>query len=124
MRELEKITVEGVRYLVWDEALGISPRQSGIALLLSDSDGVGADALLVLPKHRPLALRAYGKDGGLMEVDENAHRAASLAMETFAMLAAGENIVADGGIDRAEVRLTDSFCTRLFSTEKRARIAG
>ena len=124
MRELEKITVNGVRYIVWDETRGISPQKNGITLLLSARDGIGADALLVLPVNRPLAIRAYGKDGGEITADQSARRAASLAIRNLALLAAGKEIVTDETVDRVEVRLTECFCARLFAADKAARIAG
>ena len=118
MRELEKITLDSVRYIIWDELQGESPRKNGVALLLSARNGVGADTLLVLPKNRPLALRAYANDGSEIAVDNGARRAASIALENLAPLANKE------AIDRVEVRLTDSFCARLFAADKTARIAG
>ena len=124
MRELEEITLDGVRYIVWDEMRGVCPQKSGIALLLSARDGIGADALLVLPKNRPLAVRTYGKNGAAISVDQRALRVASLAIENLALLAAGKEISADETVDRVEVRLTDCFCARLFSADKSARIAG
>ena len=124
MRGLEKITLEGVRYIVWDELQGISPQKNGIAILLSDRNGVGADVLLVLPKNRPLAVRAYGKDGSEMVVDEGARRAASIVLEKLTMLrSSAEAATFDATLDRVEVRLTDSFCARLFPSENRVRIA-
>lgn len=124
MRELEKITLDGVRYIVWDELRGISPQKSGISLLLSDRNGVGADVLLVLPENRPLAVRAYGKDGSEVAVDDGARRAASFVLEKLTMLTSGTEAAAfEATLDRVEVRLTDSFCTRLFPSENRARIA-
>lgn len=123
MRELEKITLNGVRYIVWDELRGTCPQAEGIALLLSSHNGVGADALLVIPHHRPLAIRAYAKDGHEIDVDENARNAASLALEDLTMLSAGGKN-GERTVDRIEVRLTDSFCRRLFHTGKSARIAG
>ena len=124
MRGLEKITLEGVRYIVWDELQGISPQKNGIAILLSDRNGVGADVLLVLPKNRPLAVRAYGKDGSEMVVDEGARRAASVVLEKLTMLrSSAEAATFDATLDRVEVRLTDSFCARLFPSENRVRIA-
>lgn len=123
MRELEKITLNGVRYIVWDELRGTCPQAEGIALLLSSRNGVGADALLVIPHHRPLAIRAYAKDGHEIDVDENARNAASLALENLTMLSAGGKN-GERTVDRIEVRLTDSFCRRLFHTGKSARIAG
>ncbi len=123
MRELEKITLNGVRYIVWDELRGTCPQAEGIALLLSSRNGVGADALLVIPHHRPLAIRAYAKDGHEIDVDENARNAASLALEDLTMLSAGGKN-GERTVDRIEVRLTDSFCRRLFHTGKSARIAG
>lgn len=124
MRELEKITLDGVRYIVWDELRGISPKKNGMTLLLSDRNGVGADVLLVLPKDRPLAVRAYAKDGSEVSIDECARRAASIVLEKLTMLTSGaEAISFEAALDRVEVRLTDSFCARLFSSEKRARIA-
>lgn len=123
MRELEKITLNGVRYIVWDELRGTCPQAEGIALLLSSRNGVGADALLVIPPHRPLAIRAYAKDGHEIDVDENARNASSLALEDLTMLSAGGKN-GERTVDRIEVRLTDSFCRRLFHTGKSARIAG
>lgn len=123
MRELEKITLNGVRYIVWDELRGTCPQAEGIALLLSSRNGVGADALLVIPHHRPLAIHAYAKDGHEIDVDENARNAASLALEDLTMLSAGGKN-GERTVDRIEVRLTDSFCRRLFHTGKSARIAG
>ena len=123
MRELEKITLNGIRYIVWDELRGTCPQAEGIALLLSSRNGVGADALLVIPHHRPLAIRAYAKDGHEIDVDENARNAASLALEDLTMLSAGGKN-GERTVDRIEVRLTDSFCRRLFHTGKSARIAG
>ena len=123
MRELGKITLNGVRYIVWDELRGTCPQAEGIALLLSSRNGVGADALLVIPHHRPLAIRAYAKDGHEIDVDENARNAASLALEDLTMLSAGGKN-GERTVDRIEVRLTDSFCRRLFHTGKSARIAG
>lgn len=123
MRELEKITLNGVRYIVWDELRGTCPQAEGIALLLSSRNGVGADALLVIPHHRPLAIRAYAKDGHEIDVDENARNAASLALEDLTMLSAGGKN-GERTVDRIEVRLTDSFYRRLFHTGKSARIAG
>ena len=123
MRELEKITLNGVRYIVWDELRGTGPQAEGIALLLSSRNGVGADALLVIPHHRPLAIRAYAKDGHEIDVDENARNAASLALEDLTMLSAGGKN-GERTVGRIEVRLTDSFCRRLFHTGKSARIAG
>lgn len=123
MRELEKITLNGVRYIVWDELRGTCPQAEGIALLLSSRNGVGADALLVIPQHRPLAIRAYAKDGHEIDVDENARNAASRALEDLTMLSAGTKN-GERTVDRIEVRLTDSFCRRLFHTGKGARIAG
>ncbi len=123
MRELEKITLNGVRYIVWDELRGTCPQAEGITLLLSSRNGVGADALLVIPHHRPLAIRAYAKDGHEIDVDENARNAASLALEDLTMLSAGGKN-GERTVDRIEVRLTDSFCRRLFHTGKSARIAG
>lgn len=121
MRELEKIMVNGVRYIIWDEMLGICPQADGIALLLSARDGIGADVLLVIPQDRPLAIRSYAKDGHEIAVDENARNAASLSFENMTMLNRNEETYA---VDRIEVRLTDSFCHRLFPSEKRACIAG
>ena len=124
MRELEKITLDGVRYIVWDELRGASPRKSGMTLLLSDRNGVGADVLLVLPKDRPLAIRAYAKDGSETVVDDGARRVASIVLEKLTMLTSGiEELAFEVALDRVEVRLTDSFYTRLFSTENRARVA-
>ena len=124
MRELGKITLDGVRYIVWDEMRGSSPKKSGIALLLSDRNGVGADVLLVLPKNRPLAVRAYGKDGSEVAVDDSACRAASLVLEKLTLLTSGaEAEMFEAALDRVEVRLTDSFCARLFPSESRTRIA-
>ncbi len=124
MRELEKITLDGVRYIVWDELRGISPKKGGITLLLSDRSGVGADVLLVLPENRPLAVRAYGKEGSEVAVDAGARRVASFVLEKLTMLTSGTEAAAfEAALDRAEVRLTDSFCTRLFSSESRTRIA-
>ena len=125
MRELEKITLNGVRYIVWDELRGTCPQADGIALLLSARNGVGADALLVIPENRPLAVRAYAKDGHEIDVDENARSAASLALEKLTMLSAGaKNSESASAVDRIEVRLTDAFCRRLFHDGKSARIAG
>ncbi len=124
MRELEKITMNGVRYIVWDETQGVCPQKNGVALLLSARDGVGADALLVLPKNRPLAVRAYGKDGSAIDVNQSARRVASLAIENLALLAAGKKIAVEETVYRIEVRLTDCFCHRLFAADKTARIAG
>ena len=124
MRELVKITLDGVRYIIWDEQRGISPEKSGIALLLSARNGVGADMLLVLPKDRPLAVRAYAKDGSEIAVDNSARRVAALVLEKKTMLTSGaEAAKFEATLDCIEVRLTDSFCTRLFPSEKRARIA-
>ena len=124
MRGLEKITLDGVRYIVWDELRGISPEKSGITLLLSDRNGVGADVLLVLPKNRPLAVRAYGKDGSEVVVDEGARLAVSIVLGKLTMLRSGaEAATFDATLDRVEVRLTDSFCARLFPSENRVRIA-
>lgn len=124
MRELEKITLDGVRYIVWDELRGASPRKSGMTLLLSDRNGVGADVLLVLPKDRPLAIRAYAKDGSETVVDDGARRVASIVLEKLTMLTSGiKELAFEVALDRVEVRLTDSFYTRLFSTENRARVA-
>ena len=124
MRELKKITLDGVRYIVWDELRGISPQKSGIMLLLSDRNGVGADILLVLPKNRPLAVRAYGKDGYEVAVDEGARLVASFVLEKMTMLTSGtEAAEFEAALDSVEVRLTDSFRARLFPSENRARIA-
>ena len=124
MRELEKITLDGVRYIVWDELRGISPEKKGIALLLSARNGVGADMLLVLPKKRPLAVRAYEKDGFEVAVDNNARRAAAFVLEKLTMLTTEAEAKTYGtAMDRVEVRLTDSFCARLFPSENRTRIA-
>ena len=124
MRELEKITLDGVRYIVWDELRGISPQKSGISLLLSDRNGVGADVLLVLPENRPLAVRAYGKEGSEVAVDAGARRVASFVLEKLTMLTSGtEAAEFEAALDSVEVRLTDSFRARLFPSENRARIA-
>ena len=124
MRKLEKITLNGVRYIIWDELRGTCPQADGIALLLSARNGVGADALLVIPQDRPLAIRAYAKDGHEISVDENARSAASLALENLTMLSAGAQNGESACTDRIEVRLTDDFCRRLFHTGQSARIAG
>ncbi len=121
MRELEKIMVNGVRYIVWDELRGICPQSDGISLLLSARDGVGADALLVIPQNRPLAVRVYAKDGHEIAVDENARHAAALAVDNRTMLKSNDIACT---VDRVEVRLTDSFCRRLFRSVDKARIAG
>ena len=124
MRELEKITLDGVRYIVWDELQGISPEKCGIELLLSARNGVGADVLLVLPKNRPLAVRAYTKDGSEVSVDNNARYVAAFVIEKLTMLTSGAKAATfEATLDRVEVRLTDSFCARLFPSENRARIA-
>ena len=124
MRELKKITLDGVRYIVWDELRGISPQKSGMTLLLSDRNGVGADILLVLPKNRPLAVRAYGKDGSEVAVDEGARLVASFVLEKMTMLTSGTEAAAfEATLDCVEVRLTDSFSARLFPSESRTRIA-
>ena len=124
LRELEKITLDGVRYIVWDELRGSSPKKSGTALLLSDRNGVGADVLVVLPKNRPLVIRAYGKDGSEVAVDDSARRAASLVIEKLTMLTSGAEYARyETEMDRVEVRLTDSFCAQLFRSENHARIA-
>ena len=124
MRELKKITLDGVRYIVWDELRGISPQKSGMTLLLSDRNGVGADILLVLPKNRPLAVRAYGKDGSEVAVDEGARLVASFVLEKMTMLMSGtEAAEFEATLDCVEVRLTDSFNARLFPSESRTRIA-
>ena len=124
MRELKKITLDGVRYIVWDELRGISPQKSGMTLLLSDRNGVGADILLVLPKKRPLAVRAYGKDGYEVAVDEGARLVASFVLEKMTMLTSGtEAAEFEAALDSVEVRLTDSFRARLFPSENSARIA-
>ena len=124
MKELEKITLDDIRYIVWDESQGIRPKKSGIALLLSDHNGVGADVLLVLPKNRPLAVRAYAKDGSEIVMDAGARRAASFAIQKLTMLTAGmEASASDASLNRIEVRLTDAFCSRLFPSENHARIA-
>ncbi len=125
MRELEKIVLEGVRYIIWDERHGKSPLKSGMALLLSDRDGIGADVLIVLPKNRPLSFSAYNKNGQTIDMDNNARRAVSLTLQKTEALSVGTQIAAEGeNIDRIEVRLTDSFCGRLFNSEKKSRIAG
>ena len=124
MRELEKITLDGVRYIVWDELRGTSPEKSGISLLLSARNGVGADVLLVLPKDRPLAVRAYAHDGSEVVVDNNARRVAAFVLERLTLLTSGmEAATFEATPDRVEVRLTDSFCARLFPSENRTRIA-
>ena len=124
MRELKKITLDGVRYIVWDELRGISPQKSGMTLLLSNRNGVGADILLVLPKNRPLAVRAYEKDGSEVAVDEGARLVASFVLEKMTMLTSGtEAAEFEAALDSVEVRLTDSFRARLFPSENRARIA-
>ncbi len=124
MRELVKITLDGVRYIVWDELRGASPEKSGMKLLLSDRNGVGADVLLVLPQGRPLAVRSYAKDGSETVVDECARRAASIVIEKLTMLTSGAaDLTFEVSPDCVEVRLTDSFCARLFPSEQRARIA-
>lgn len=124
MRQLKKITLDGVRYIVWDELRGISPQKSGMTLLLSDRNGVGADILLVLPKNRPLAVRAYGKDGSEVAVDEGARLVASFVLEKMTMLTCGtEAAEFEAALDSVEVRLTDSFRARLFPSENSARIA-
>ena len=124
MRELEKITLEGVRYIVWDELRGASPEKNGIALLLSDRNGVGADVFLVLPKNRPLVVRAYAKDGSAIAVDDGVRRAAAFVLEKLTILKSGaEAVNAEVALDRVEVRLTDTFFARLFPSETSARIA-
>lgn len=125
MRELAKITIDGVRYIVWDELRGKRPGRAGIALLLSMRDGVGADALLVVPENKPLALRAYDSDGNEIPVGSAARRAASLALGSRGALGPKvQSGVADERIERVEVRLTDYFCARLFDAESRSRMAG
>lgn len=124
MRELAKITLDGVRYIIWDELRGMSPKRNGMSLLLSDRDGVGADVLLVLPGERPLAVRAYGKDGAETALDAGARRAVAFALENLALpLPGSEDEMRESEQDRVEVRLTDSFCARLFRSEEQARIA-
>ena len=95
-----------------------------MTLLLSDRNGVGADILLVLPKNRPLAVRAYGKDGSEVAVDEGARLVASFVLEKMTMLTCGtEAAEFEAALDSVEVRLTDSFRARLFPSENSARIA-
>ncbi len=120
MRKLEKLTLDGIRYIVWDERQGACPGEEGTSLLLSGREGVGGDVLLALPKGRPLAVRAYAKDGHELAADDAARRAAFLALGCSANAGA----VAAPAADRVEVRLTDAFCARLFSAGCRARIAG
>ena len=121
MRRLEKIVLEGIHYIVWDETQGTSPREKGAALLLSHKDGVGGDVLLVLPKERPLALRAYAKDGREVDADDAARRAALLALGRAIAAEADASGKTAGFV---EIRLTDSFCARLFPAEQPSRIAG
>ena len=126
MRELEKITINGVRYLIWNEALGSRPDASGMQLLLSARDGVGADILLVLPKNHPLAVCAYANDGHKISVGEEARRAVSIFLQkSTAPLSKAQIFPAKTSVDYIEVRLTDSFCARLFDTAgRKSRIAG
>lgn len=125
MRELEKITINGVRYIVWNEAHGICPEISGIKLLLSARDGVGADVLLVLPNDQPLAIRAFTKDGHEIPVSDEARRIASITLKkSAAPFSKTDFFQIKSLIDYVEVRLTDSFCTRLFDMERKTRLAG
>ncbi len=118
MYPIEKITVHGVRYIVWDEAVGQSPRGGGVSLLLSAREGVGGDILVVLPARRPRALLAFAPDGRPLPVDAALMRAAALAGRASN----------DGARlrlpDRVEVRLTDAFARRLLRAAVRARRAG
>lgn len=126
MRELKKITINSVRFIIWDEARGGCPDASGIRLLLSARDGVGADELLVLPKSRPLAICAYTKDGLKTCVSDEALHAVSISFSKSASPIPETNILQnDNQIDYVEVRLTNSFCERLFETTgTKSRLAG
>ena len=150
MRELEKITINGVRYIIWDEARGGCPDASGIRLLLSArdgvgadillalpkdhpladcayaSDGIGADILLALPKNHPLAVCAYASDGHKTSVSDDARHAVSISLEkSAAPISEAKFFHIKKPVDYVEVRLTDSFCARLFATAGRnSRLAG
>ncbi len=126
MRELEKITINGVRYIIWDEARGGCPDASGIRLLLSARDGVGADTLLALPKDHPLAVCAYASDGHKTSVSDDARHAVSISLEkSAAPISEAKFFHIEKPVDYVEVRLTDSFCARLFATAGRnSRLAG
>lgn len=126
MRELEKITINGVRYIIWDEARGGCPDASGISLLLSARDGIGADILLVLPKDRPLAVCAYASDGHKTSVGGGARHAVSISLKKSASpISEAKFFPIEKPVDYVEVRLTDSFCARLFATEgRKSRLAG
>ena len=126
MRELEKITINGVRYIIWDEARGGCPDASGIRLLLSARDGVGADILLTLPKDHPLAVCAYANDGHKTSVSDDARHAVSISLEkTAAPISEAKFFHIEKPVDYVEVRLTDSFCARLFATAgRKSRLAG
>ena len=126
MRELEKISISGVRYMIWDESRGICPDASGIKLLLSARDGVGADILLVLPKNRPLAVCAYANDGHKISVGEEALRAVSISLKRSTVPISETHLFPiENSVDYVEVRLTDSFFARLFDTAgRKSRLAG
>ncbi len=126
MHKIEKITIDGIRYMIWDEACGICPDAPGIRLLLSDYDGIGADELLVLPKNHPLVICAYTKDGQKTSVSDEARHAVSVSLRKSASPISETNCFhPENSFDYVEVRLTDCFCARLLeSSGKKSRLAG
>lgn len=126
MRKIEKITINGIRYIIWDETRGGCPNASGIRLLLSARDGVGADILLVLPNNHALGVCAFANDGHETSVSLDAHRAVSISLEkSAAPISETKFFHCKNPVDYVEVRLTDSFCTRLFETSgRKSRLAG
>ncbi|MBQ9364568.1 MAG: hypothetical protein IJT82_02225 [Schwartzia sp.] len=112
MRVIGKYIVDGVRYMVWDEAESMTPGARGIAMLLSSRDGVGADYLISVSASGDIT--AYDRNGEMRETDS--------VMRMVALHGSG-SAISGVRIDYVEVRLTDSFARKIEDASESMRVA-
>lgn len=124
MYRLDKFILDGVRYLVWSSAADKLPEPLGVACLLSDREGVGADRLVVPAAGHPWGICCFGADGEACAVEASDRRVAALV---GAQEAKGRGVAmteADASLEYSEVRLTEAFFRRLMKSGCAVTIAG
>lgn len=124
MYRLDKFILDGVRYLVWSSAAENLPEAAGVACLLSDREGVGADRLVVLAAGHPWGICCFGADGEACAVEPSDRRVAGFVC---AREAKGRGVAlteADASLEYSEVRLTEAFFRRLMKSGCAVTVAG
>ena len=124
MYRLDKFILDEVRYLVWASAADKLPEAAGVACLLSDREGVGADRLVVLAVERPWGICCFGADGEARAVEASDRRVAGIVGAREEKGRGSAMTEAGASFEYSEVRLTEAFFRRLMKSGCAMTIAG